>query len=130
MSACHNSIYHSPTRSKPSNLVQLGGVICQSDGFEKNTPYNMGNMRIAICTTNALEISRCDLQHGFCWVLQSILTLHTYFCGNNLLHCSFWVGKGKGHTRDPCFVENNFFSPKGQGDTHDPCFLEYNFFFQ
>jgi hypothetical protein len=47
---------------------------------------------------NALEISRCDLQHGFWWVSQSILTLHTCFCGNNLLHCSFLVGKGKGKT--------------------------------
>lgn len=50
-------------------------------GLNENTPYNMGNVRRAICTTNALEISRCDLQHGFCRASQSILTSHTFFVG-------------------------------------------------
>jgi hypothetical protein len=121
-------------------------------GLNKNTPCNMGNMRRTICTTNALEISRCGLQHGFWWVSQSILTLGTCFCGNNLLHCSFSIGKGKGDTHDQFFPTVHFQSinikatlvthaflrtiffrclfsvDKRKGNTHDPCFPENNFF--
>jgi hypothetical protein len=101
MSLCPNSIYNSPTRSKPSNLVQLQGVTGQSDGFKQKHTIQHGKHEKSNMHQNALEISRCDLQHGFWWVSQSILTLHTCFCGNNLLHCSFLVGKGKGDTLDP-----------------------------